>query len=503
MITWNRTPTNYEVQGPYGEMVEINAKLKRKGFRWDSGKKVWYCPVNSLSEADWDKLQGKVAPKAPKPGKKPVDPKVLEDLFDQAANLPLKRIKVQRRGDGVRILGPVSGLAKQIQKAGGSTPGDSSWYVITEHVVPKAFKDLMVQMQEADQAIDEAYQKREDLFKQALGLKLIGFRFSPGNVGHSLFLEGETRSLAQICRSAGGTWSGKAWEFSLDSMNPTGFQELLESVEEASNRVAVKAAKEAAKMEELLKKARNRWPTLNVWMSPNGQGTYGFSLNGDTRAVKDHIRNENMAWGGSAWHPNTPYFTSENMENLVYLLDKQEEKALKTGPAAKPEPARKVNTRPDRCTNCGLMVPAGAGYLWGEYDDDKEAFVYRVVHQDKDSCNAARERAREEARLDLERHKSRSQAMNALRDHAHKGETPKLPAWPQGRKLVIDDRSVGYGGGQWVVVEPNQDHYWYIQGNGADGDDWSHNNLPGAIGWKAEITPEVWAWVEVLTGEKP
>jgi hypothetical protein len=50
-----------------------------------------------------------------------------------------------------------------------------------------------------------------------------------------------------------------------------------------------------------------------------------------------------------------------------------------------------------------------------------------------------------------------------------------------------------YGGGEWFEIE--QDAVWFIRNNGADGDDWSHNNVrtwgAGAIGWRVDFTPEL------------
>jgi len=51
-----------------------------------------------------------------------------------------------------------------------------------------------------------------------------------------------------------------------------------------------------------------------------------------------------------------------------------------------------------------------------------------------------------------------------------------------------------YGGGTWVVLEPNGNYFWYVINNGHDGDDWSQNNIQtggaGAIGYRCEMTEE-------------
>ena len=50
-----------------------------------------------------------------------------------------------------------------------------------------------------------------------------------------------------------------------------------------------------------------------------------------------------------------------------------------------------------------------------------------------------------------------------------------------------------YGGGDWWIIQP--EWIWYIQNNGADGDDWSRNNVrtggAGAIGYRIPRTKEI------------
>jgi len=55
-------------------------------------------------------------------------------------------------------------------------------------------------------------------------------------------------------------------------------------------------------------------------------------------------------------------------------------------------------------------------------------------------------------------------------------------------------RNVLYGGGTWWVVQPGK-AIWYIRNNGADGDDWSANNVQtngaGAMGYHVPYTKEM------------
>jgi hypothetical protein len=63
------------------------------------------------------------------------------------------------------------------------------------------------------------------------------------------------------------------------------------------------------------------------------------------------------------------------------------------------------------------------------------------------------------------------------------GERP-FDVQPEGRR-VLDAQDI-YGGGDWFVI--GDAYIWYILNHGADGDDWSQNNVrtggAGAIGWR-------------------
>lgn len=66
--------------------------------------------------------------------------------------------------------------------------------------------------------------------------------------------------------------------------------------------------------------------------------------------------------------------------------------------------------------------------------------------------------------------------------------------------IWIDDTAYIYGGGVWVVLEPDGKHFWYVQNNGADGDNWGHNNVAtggaGAIGFRLPLTVEAQVLIE-------
>ena len=78
------------------------------------------------------------------------------------------------------------------------------------------------------------------------------------------------------------------------------------------------------------------------------------------------------------------------------------------------------------------------------------------------------------------------------------GERPeKSTEWPQGETLY--DTATGYGHGSALVIAA--DSIWAIRRNGADGDDWSCNNIPGAIGCRVPRTEELAARLRELVGK--
>ena len=92
----------------------------------------------------------------------------------------------------------------------------------------------------------------------------------------------------------------------------------------------------------------------------------------------------------------------------------------------------------------------------------------------------------------------KSQRINAKSVRNHTTETIlKWGTRPEGEQPdgeVIWDTQNIYGGGDWFVASSDQKTIWYVRNNGADGDNWSHNNVrtggAGAIGWKMETLPD-------------
>lgn len=117
--------------------------------------------------------------------------------------------------------------------------------------------------------------------------------------------------------------------------------------------------------------------------------------------------------------------------------------------------------------------------------DDDQGWMTTIWVKPADSDDTARFEAEELLR------KSRSAAIDRLEEIAKeiqkKGQMPSGKHRLSGKAMYLPGtkRHVLYGGGSWFVI--NGSKIWYVRNNGADGDDWSHNNVEtggaGAMGW--------------------
>lgn len=127
------------------------------------------------------------------------------------------------------------------------------------------------------------------------------------------------------------------------------------------------------------------------------------------------------------------------------------------------------------------------GLSFGVGDDSGYVYIAKC-------CPATEEEAApllEQERLRGERRRLRFEAENLRIEIRESGEMPEGVHLPEGERL-LDAQDI-YGGGDWFVVGP--EWIWYVLNNGADGDDWSRNNVhtggAGAIGWRTPYSREL------------
>lgn len=131
---------------------------------------------------------------------------------------------------------------------------------------------------------------------------------------------------------------------------------------------------------------------------------------------------------------------------------------------------------------CDENLPSlGYSHLLGHEGEKVGYAYYRMATEAETAELEAREA---EARS---RAKTKASALKTERALAERirsaGERPSEASWPEGETLLeLNAHLRIYGGGvTWLLTSDGR--LWRIEGNGADGDDWSANNLPGAIGW--------------------
>jgi hypothetical protein len=136
------------------------------------------------------------------------------------------------------------------------------------------------------------------------------------------------------------------------------------------------------------------------------------------------------------------------------------------------------------------------GLSFGVGDDS--GYIYSATCRPATEAEAAPLLAAEAQR---EKITAAEKRLSVIREHIQKtGERP-TEEQPEGERLM--DLQNIYGGGDWWVLGNG---IWYVQNNGADGDNWSANNVrtggAGAIGWRipanAALIAEITELAEIL-----
>ncbi len=149
----------------------------------------------------------------------------------------------------------------------------------------------------------------------------------------------------------------------------------------------------------------------------------------------------------------------------------------------------------------GKVVEAGAqrdpaleakyGYIW-DY-----MLLYSITHPEEWAAEQAKRR-------EAEAFEAAMKAIKAAktREAYEAAGSPDSPVeQPKGEVLqnAKYPRNV-WGGGEWYIF--TDDSIWVIENNGADGDNWSANNIitagAGAIGYKCKRTPELEAAIRAV-----
>lgn len=434
--------------------------------------------------------------------------RVAKKFIEASAPIVIKEV-----GDKVEVSGPydkMQGLIPYLRGKFDYRGQDRTWWTPKAKMTPLKMKNLQKRVNEINGVSGEpAPSKKEEteaevnarrevvkgLFLKAMSLRVPGISFSK-NMSGGVQLTGSLYDLQDEIRKAGGDYDAKFSQFHIGKTNPEEFEKLLVAVDHQGDLIKKNTSALASKL------PRN-FQHVGIGISISGDGSSiavtgkTFDYRTDIKSILDDVffqRPENI------WVAPLHKVNPSKVEKLVeYFMGLEAERAEKwKAEKAKPE-AKRPNRRGDNCLTCGEWVAAGDGYLVNHWDNDEDELVYKVVHADPKICEEVKERAR----IRREEARTKNEAKTNLRRLCEKSEyyVPGTGHKPQGEQIWIDKTALGYGGGSWVVIEPGEQHFWFVKNNGADGDDWSHNNVStggaGAIGYRLPYTDEAKVLIEV------
>lgn len=397
-------------------------------------------------------------------------------------------LKITETGGKLIVSGPydqMKSVYPSLKRWGFKFDGfTKAWWIASKDVTPDLRSKVNDLIQKAGPA-PEVQREAQKLIEDALKLDLVGFRIT-SQTGGAILLTGETYDIRNEAVSAGGTWNSNGYVFRPDTLKPSEFRKLVRTIETRSDKF--RELRDA--VAKLIGPGKN-WVSLGV--SIHYQPSMVI-VRSKSRDFNDEIKRMGLRWNPTAsyWEAPARKVDRTSLSRFLDLMDKKDQEALKQGPPKIP------NRKGGPCEKCGGNVLPGEGLAYQEYDDIEGDFVWRVEHRDPKKCEQILTERKERARL----LSNRNEARRKLRDYAIKhNKTPPGKHRPRGETIWIADRtSQIYGGGTWVVVEPDEKHFWYVQNNGRDGADWSLNNVDtggaGAIGWRVPMTDEARLLIE-------
>lgn len=429
--------------------------------------------------------------------------------FIQASEL----IEVKEVEGRVEVSGPYSKMQKLIPYLRGKLEyrgRDHTWWVPKAKMTPLKIKNLQKKVDEingpASQEPKKVEESEEDkasrldaakqLFHRAIGMRVPGLSFALIS-GNGIQLTGVLTDLRVSINRAGGDYGPEFSKFYPHSVKPVEFEKLLDEVEDQGRLLA----KSLADLSSILPR---KFPNLKIDVGTNN-GSYLFVVSGKTFDFKDEIKRRvpvTFNGRGSYWWAPIQKVKDDQVKELIsYLEGEERARAEKWKIEQKPPEAerRRPNQKGDHCLNCGGWVGAGEGYLVNYYDSEPGDFVWKVEHKDKEDCA----KVKAEVRIQSELARTKGEARRNLMLMCQKSEyyVEGTDHRPPGEQIWIDKTSLGYGGGTWVVIEPGENYFWYVKNNGADGDDWSRNNVltggAGAIGYRLPMTDEARVLIDV------
>ena len=437
-------------------------------------------------------------------------------FIEASAPIEMKEVEVPGLGVNIEVSGPYDKMQDIIPYLRGKLEyrgRDKTWWVSKAKMTPLKIKNLQKKVNDANgvsgpgpepKKVEEAedvkaarIEEVRKLFALAIRLRVPGFSFGLIPI-NSVQLTGDLTDLRVSINKAGGDYGPEFSKFYPHLVKPAEFSKLLEEIEDQGKLIAKVIA-------GLQGELPRHFPTLRIDVGINPVGSR-LIISGKTYDYKDEIQKRisvTFDSRGKYWWAPIHKVKESQVKELIEALEIEERALVDKWKAEKSEKApvekQRTNQKGDHCHNCGGWVNPGEGWLFNWYDSDPGDFVWKVKHKDSDDCA----KVKAERKIRNEAAKTKGEARRNLMLMCTKSEylANGTENRPSGDQIWIDKNSVGYGGGTWVVIEPGGDYFWYVENNGADGDDWSRNNVQtggaGAIGYRLPMTDEARVLIDV------
>jgi hypothetical protein len=452
----------------------------------------------------------------------------MPDLAQRVVNRFIEasaQVVINEVGDDLVVSGPydkMKGLLTYLKGQGFKYhSGDRSWTTPKRSLTPLKLKNLQKRVDAANGVLpdpgpvdigkEEARKELvKGLFEKALEMKLTGVRFLQHGP-ESIQLEGNLYDLEQAIKKSGGDYDPGLSSFNYSRTKPKEFEDLLVAVGQQGDLIARNTTALGSKLPR-------SFQAIKVTLAVTKKGG-NLLIEGNTypynETIKDTLSSVRFLSSSKVWAVPMHKVRPSEVEKLLNFFEGleedltakrdaerkkwQAEKAIADVERARRLETRKTpNRRGDNCADCGGWVAPGDGYITRRYDDEEDKEVWDVRHSNPNTC----ESILEEERIRQQKARTKRDAVRNLqkiveRDGVYVEGNHVL----KGTEISISSRSLAYGGGEWVVIEPDEKHFWYVLNNGADGDDWSRNNVQtggaGAIGRRVPLTEEAKVLIEV------
>ena len=420
-------------------------------------------------------------------------------------------IDIKETNDEFIVSGQYKDMAPILQKLKSNgfryNPSDKSWRIPLKKLNNEKRNKLsdFLPMDESAKNILEQKKKEETKNKESVlynfynkykNLKNIEVKMERGN----LIIYGDVFDFKDIIWHAGGKYdsSTKSYSFDPEKIDEKELDKVGLLMEKKDDKIEKHNINILKELNELKKHNSNEIKCeiigniLNIYSSDKKYR--------DT--IKKHF--ERAKWNGSYWEIPINYIDPNDIKSFISEIDKLNENNIQqisfpkskyviqrgSGYGGKPfyegQIIKNNKDKIDKGEPKYLYVEKALKYhikedglSFGVGDDS--GFLYTAYCREA-KPEEAQELIREEHDY-MNRNSANKRLKEIIFDIKKHGNVPKN-ADPKGKTYIVEPITL-YGGGSWIVI--NNDDLWFVENNGADGDDWSLNNVStggaGAIGW--------------------